>query len=204
MKSVYNNLVINTLSGNLRDDIYNFLVNNNCPKTAEHCVKVGKEARLIAEKYNANRDSAEIAGYLHDISAVYSNDERIQVSYDLGIEVLPEEVTFPMIIHQKISKEMAKDIFNIEDQEILNAVGCHTTLRMNSTLLDKVLFVADKIEWDQPGKPPYLHQITQQLGNSLTHAAFEYIDFLWKQRENLRVIHPWLRDAYYELKDLVE
>jgi len=204
MKSVYNKLVINTLSGNLRDDIYNFLVNNSCPKTAEHCMRVGKEARKIAERYNANGDAAEIAGYLHDISAVYSNDVRIRISHDLGIEVLPEEETFPMIIHQKISKEMAKDIFNIKDQEILNAVGCHTTLKKNSTLLDKVLFVADKIEWDSTGKPPYLHQITQQLNYSLNHAAFEYINFLWKQRENLGVIHPWLRDSYYELKDLVE
>ncbi|MFB4320869.1 HD domain-containing protein [Priestia sp. BR_2] len=203
MKSVYNNLVINTLSGNLKDDIYNFLVNNGCPKTAEHCVRVGKEARKIAERFNANADSAEIAGYLHDISAVYSNDVRIQVSYDLGIEVLSEEEAFPMIIHQKISKEMARDIFNIMDQEILDAVGCHTTLKKNSTILDKVLFVADKIEWDQIGEPPYLFQITQKLDHSLNDAAFEYIDFLWKQRDNLRVIHPWLRDAYYEVKDLV-
>lgn len=203
MKLVYNNLVINTLSGNLKDDVYNFLVNNGCPKTAEHCVRVGKEARKIAERFNANADSAEIAGYLHDISAVYSNDVRIQVSYDLGIEVLSEEEAFPMIIHQKISKEMARDIFNIIDQEILDAVGCHTTLKKNSTILDKVLFVADKIEWDQIGEPPYLFQITQKLDHSLNDAAFEYIDFLWKQRDNLRVIHPWLRDAYYELKDLV-
>lgn len=203
MKLVYNNLVINTLSGNLKDDIYNFLVNNGCPKTAEHCVRVGKEARKIAERFNANADSAEIAGYLHDISAVYSDDVRIQVSYDLGIEVLSEEEAFPMIIHQKISKEMARDIFNIMDQEILDAVGCHTTLKKNSTILDKVLFVADKIEWDQIGEPPYLFQITQKLDHSLNDAAFEYIDFLWKQRDNLRVIHPWLRDAYYELKDLV-
>lgn len=204
MKSAYNNLVINTLSGNLKDDIYNFLVSNGCPKTAEHCVRVGEEARKIAERYHVNKDSAEIAGYLHDISAVYSNDIRIQVSHDLGIEVLPEEETFPMIIHQKISKEMARDLFHINDQEILDAVGCHTTLKKDSTLLDKVLFVADKIEWDQNGEPPYLDQITQQLEHSLNHASFEYINFLWKQRENLRVIHPWLRDAYYELKDLVE
>ena len=65
------------------------------------------------------------------------------------------------------------------------------------------MFVADKIEWDQTGEPPYLHQITKQLDISLNHAAFEYINYLWKQRDNLRVIHPWLSDAYYELKDLV-
>ncbi|WP_327204811.1 HD domain-containing protein [Paenibacillus sp. DMB20] len=129
MKPVYDNLVLHTLTGNLREDIHNFLINNKCPKTADHCIKVGEAARKIAQRFNANMDSAEIAGYLHDISAVFSNDARIHVSQQLGIEILPEEEIFPMIIHQKISKEMAKDLFNIKDEEILHAVGCHTTLK---------------------------------------------------------------------------
>ncbi|GAA3409125.1 bis(5'-nucleosyl)-tetraphosphatase (symmetrical) YqeK [Paenibacillus hodogayensis] len=203
MKSIYHSLVIHTLSGNVSEDIYTFLVNNKCPKTAEHCIRVGKEAGRIAARFDANVEAAEIAGYLHDISAVFPNSARIQVSRELGIEVLPEEEAYPMIIHQKISKEMARDLFQIRDQDILNAVGCHTTLRKNSTGLDKILFVADKIEWDQADQPPYLNQITQQLDQSLNHAAFAYIHYLWEQRDNLRVVHPWLRDAYYELKDLV-
>ncbi|WP_314585795.1 HD domain-containing protein [Paenibacillus terrigena] len=204
MKSAYNSLVIEPLSGNLRNDIVNFLRNNGCPKTAEHSIRVGNEARKIAGQFHASIASAEIAGYLHDISAVFANDVRIQVSRDLGIEVLPEEETFPMIIHQKISREMTRDLFHIHDQEILDAIGCHTTLRKNATLLDKVLFVADKIEWDQAGSPPYLNQILPHLDHSLDHAAFEYIDYLWRQKEKLRVIHPWLRDAYDELREKIE
>lgn len=200
MNSVYNQLVFEPLTGNLREDICSFLVNNKCPKTAEHCMKVGEMARKIAKQYDADPDAAEIAGYLHDISAVFPNDVRIHVSRELGIEVLPEEERFPMIIHQKISKEMARDLFQIRDQEILDAVGCHTTLKKDSTLLDKVLFVADKIEWDQSGTPPYLEQIMMQLDRSLEHAAFAYIHFLWEQRETLRVVHPWLRDSYFELE----
>ncbi|MFD0620559.1 bis(5'-nucleosyl)-tetraphosphatase (symmetrical) YqeK [Paenibacillus sp. GCM10027629] len=204
MKSAYSSLVIEPLSGNLRNDIVNFLRNNGCPKTAEHSIRVGNEASKIAGQFHASIASAEIAGYLHDISAVFANDVRIQVSRDLVIEVLTEEETFPMIIHQKISKEMARDIFQIHDQDILDAIGCHTTLRKNATLLDKVLFVADKIEWDQVGSPPYLNQILRQLDHLLDHAAFEYINYLWSQKEKLRVIHPWLRDAYYEMQEKIE
>lgn len=108
-----------------------------------------------------------------------------------------------MIIHQKLSKEMARDIFGIHDREILDAVGCHTTLRSSATRLDKVLFVADKIAWDQPGNPPYLAEITNEFDKSLEHASFAYINYLWQQREKLRVIHPWLRDAYYELEPVI-
>src|SRR5690606_4382564 len=129
MNKVYRNLVINQMTGNLREDVYNFLVDNKCPMTAEHSLRVGEEAKQIAIRYGNNSTSAEYAGYLHDISAVFPNNVRIEVSHQLGIEVLPEEETFPLIIHQKISKHMAKEIFKINDQEILDAIGCHTTLR---------------------------------------------------------------------------
>jgi len=201
MKSAYKNLIIQNISGDLKQDIHHFLVNNQCPNTAEHCIKVGEEASKLAKRFGFNPKAAELAGYLHDISAVFPNEVRIGVAHELGIEVLPEEEAFPMIIHQKLSREMARDIFHVQDQEILDAVGCHTTLRKNSTELDRVLFVADKIEWDQVGKPPYINEIIHQLDKSLDHAALEYITYLWERRENLRVVHPWLREAYFELKE---
>ena len=201
MHSLFHNLVKDVpFTDSLKENVHLFLTLNQCPKTAEHCINVGKEARRVAERFGANPDSAEIAGWLHDISAVFPSRERIQVSRALQIEVLPEEETFPMIIHQKISKVMARDIFGIEDSEILEAIGCHTTLRARSKLLDQVVFVADKIAWDQDGRPPYLEALTEQLQRSLKHGAFAYIHYLWERKETLKVIHPWLKEAYDELK----
>jgi len=199
-KTLTQNIV---LTGDLKTDIHAFLTANECSDTAEHCMDVGTEARRIALIFNADATAAEMAGWLHDISAVIPNGERISMAKQLQIEVLPEEEEFPMIIHQKLSKVMARDIFNITDQEILNAVGCHTTLRSNSTLLDQVLFVADKISWDQKGIPPYINELKRNLRESLTHAAFAYIHFLWERKDTLKVIHPWLRDAFLDLKDKV-
>ncbi|CAG7643650.1 hypothetical protein PAESOLCIP111_04518 [Paenibacillus solanacearum] len=187
-------------TGNLKEDVYWFLVHGKCPKTAEHCMKVGAEAGRIARLAGADPAAAEAAGYLHDISAVYPNDRRIAVALQLGIEVLPEEEAFPLIVHQKISRAMAEHIFGVTDASILDAVGCHTTLRAHSSLFDKVLFVADKIEWDQQGTPPYITELLAQLDVSLDHAAFAYIDYLWQRRDTLKVVHPWLREAHAELK----
>ena len=88
------------------------------------------------------------------------------------------------------------------DAAILSAIGCHTTLRKDATLLDKVVFVADKIAWDQPGTPPYLDAIQAALNDSIDRAAFVYLDYLWQMRDTLRVIHPWLREAYEQLSAL--
>ena len=143
---------------------------------------------------------AKIAGYLHDISAVIPNSDRIDLAEDLGIDILQEERDFPMIIHQKLSAIIAKELFSINDLEILNAIGCHTTLKAKSTLLDQVLFVADKIRWDGKGKPPYLNGILAALEESLQAASFYYIEYLYKQKDSLKVVHPFLVDAYNNLK----
>lgn len=186
-------------AGNLKQDMHLFLSSNDCLYTADHNIDVGTEARRIALLYGINPDQAEMAGWLHDISAVFPNSERIDAARQLGIEVLPEEEQFPMIIHQKLSKVMAREIFGVADDEVLNAVGCHTTLRANATQLDLVLFVADKIAWDQQGTPPYIKEVHHNLEKSLEHAAFAYIQYLWMRKDTLKVVHPWLAAAYEQL-----
>jgi predicted HD superfamily hydrolase involved in NAD metabolism len=189
------------LTGDLEHDVVTFLINNNYSKTAEHSIKVGKEAERIAYKYNGNEIAAKTAGLLHDISIVFPDNERAVIVEQLGLEVLEEEKIFPLIAHQRISRVMAKEIFNISDEEILSAIECHTTLRKESTKTDKILFVADKIEWDQPGIPPYINEIKSQLELSLEHAAFSYINYLWERKETLKIVHPWLAEAHNELRN---
>lgn len=200
MSSILEKLTSNmTATGDLKSDVYQFLLSNHCPKTAEHCMEVGAESRRVAGIVGADQEQAEIAGWLHDISAVFPNDQRIDAARELGIEILSEEEAFPMIVHQKLSKVLAERIFQIKDVAILEAVGCHTTLRSHSTQLDQVLFVADKIAWDQNGEPPYLQQLKEALEVSLPHASFCYLHYLWERRSSLKVIHPWLREAHEEL-----
>lgn len=189
-----------TLTGHLRRDVATFLALHACADTAGHVAQVAAEAKRLAERFGASTEAAEIAGLLHDISAVILNEERIAAAHAFGIEVLPEEAAFPMIIHQKLSVVLARDIFGVTAPEPLSAIGCHTTLKANASLLDKVVFVADKIKWDQAGEPPYLADLQQALDRSLDHAAFCYLDYLWQRRATLRVVHPWLVAAHWQLQ----
>ncbi len=182
----------------LKNEIKQYLVSKNCEKTYYHCMEVGEYAYQLGEKYLTSPEKVSIAGYLHDISAVYPNNQRINVAQKYGIELNEAEMAFPMIIHQKISKSIAKMDFGIEDNEILSAIECHTTLKKNYSDIDLVLFVADKIKWDQEGKAPYLDGLLQALNCSLENAAYFYIDYILKH--DIKVVHPWLWDAYNQLK----
>lgn len=188
-----------TPTGHLQHDVATFLILHKHAYTAGHVAQVAAEARRLAERFGAVTEEAEVAGLLHDISAVIPNEERLAVAYAFGIEVLPAEAAFPMIIHQKLSVVLARELFGVSNPAPVSAIGCHTTLKADASLLDKVVFLADKIRWDQAGEPPYLADLYQALDRSLDHAAFCYLDYLWQRRTTLRVIHPWLVAAHQQL-----
>ncbi|MGG0256979.1 bis(5'-nucleosyl)-tetraphosphatase (symmetrical) YqeK [Bacillus toyonensis] len=201
---LYNEICSFTPTGKIEHSIKEFLLKYDKEFTYHHSIRVANEARKIAIMFHENEEKAEIAGYLHDISAIFPNEDRIKVAEAVGIEILQEERKFPMIIHQKLSRVIAREIFKVEDEEILDAICCHTTLRKHATKMDLVLFVADKIEWDQNGTSSYLVDIKNGLEKSLEHAVFVYISYLWERKDTLKVIHPWLEEAYWYLKELVE
>ena len=186
-------------TGDLQVDITTFLKHHGHINTAGHCLAVAKETRELARKYAEDEEAGFQAGLLHDISIVFPAEERGIVAKRLDIDVLPEEEVFPLIIHQKLSAYMAKEIFVISNEAIVNAIGCHTTLKANATILDKILFAADKIKWDQQGIPPYLKDILLALDSSLDDAVFCYLEYMWQRKSQLRVIHPWLCEAYIDL-----
>lgn len=107
MRGIFEDLVgTQIISGKLEEDVITFLENNGQHETAEHCLQVARESQELARRFGADPDLAFKAGLLHDVSAVFPTEQRIFVSNLIGIEVLQEEETFPMIIHQKISRIM--------------------------------------------------------------------------------------------------
>jgi predicted HD superfamily hydrolase involved in NAD metabolism len=186
-------------TGDLRADMIALLGHHGHPRTADHCLRVAAEAGQLATRFGADPSSAQVAGWLHDVSAVFPAAQRTAIARRLGLEVLTEEEKAPMILHQKLSAIMARQIFGVDDEAALSAIGCHTTLKANASPLDKVVFLADKISWDQTGTPPYLEGLLRALERSLDQATLYFLDHLWQQRRTLPVIHPWFVEAYRQL-----
>ncbi|MDR7856587.1 HD domain-containing protein [Tissierella sp.] len=188
---------------NIFEDSINLLNKYNKDIVVRHSKGVAIEAERLANIFAENHENARVSGILHDISAVISDDKKIEVAESLYIDILPEEREFPSIIHQKLSKEIAKIIFGIANEEILNAICCHTTLKSNPSRLDMILFVADKLKWDQEGIPPYLKDIQEGLSECLEKGVFAFIKYLYENQQNLKVLHPWLVDSYNYFNELL-
>lgn len=187
------------LTGAVREDMIALLTQHDHHHTIGHSLRVAAEVRALAERFGEDPQKAEIAGWLHDISTVIPNGARIPLAERLGLDILLEERRLPMILHQKLSTVLARELFDVHDPAVLRAIGCHTTLRAAATGLDKAVFLADKIRWDQPGAPAYLTEVNAALQCSLDHAVFAFLAYLWQRRATLPVVHPWLAAAHQDL-----
>ncbi|HOU13775.1 MAG TPA: bis(5'-nucleosyl)-tetraphosphatase (symmetrical) YqeK [Anaerolineae bacterium] len=200
MHAILARLVENiSFTDDIARDVTDFLQHYGCPNTAVHSAAVAAEARRLAAQVDVDETAAAQAAWLHDISAVFPADERVAAAEGLGIDVLPEERTLPMILHQKLSAVLAREVFGVTDAAVLSAIGCHTTLKVEASRLDKLIFVADKLAWDQPGEPPYRAAMIAALVESLDAAACVYLRYLWERRATLAVVHPWFAAAYRQL-----
>lgn len=200
MNTIFNKVLEGfTFSNDLKKDSYDFLVKHNRFRIAEHTLKVAQKARVLAKQYGEDENLAEVAALLHDISGIYPNEQRIDIANSLRIEILHEEEKLPLILHQKISRVMAEEVFNITNPKVLSAIECHTTLKAKPSNMDMIIFVADKIEWDQDGEPPYLKELEEAVEKSLELAAFTYIKYKFDNRESMKVVHPWMEEAYRQL-----
>lgn len=189
-----------SFTGSPEQDAPAFLFHHGCPHTAKHSQQVAQTAARLARQYQLNPAHAALAGWLHDISAVIPNSERLPAARQLGLEVLPQEAEVPLLLHQKISAEIAKELFGVEETSILEAICCHTTLRAAPAPLETLLFVADKLAWDQKGQSPYAAALEEALNRSLDEAAWVYQNYLWHSGK-IKIIHPWMEASYRELKN---
>ena len=161
----------------------------NKPETLAHVLNVADTGVKLAEKFNADIEKVRTACYLHDVCAVVPRSDHINLCREHGLPILPEEEQAPLLIHQKVSEIIARDIFNIKDDEILSAVDCHTTLKVNPSVIDMIVFISDKLSWDRQGTPPFFDILESALEHSLERACLEYINYIFYN--NMIIIpHP--------------
>lgn len=109
----------------------------------EHSINVASEAVKLAELYGADKDKAEIAGILHDVTKETPNEEQLQIMEKNGIILSKLQLSSPKLWHSLSGAAYINGELGIEDEDILNAVRYHTSGRAGMSTLEKIIFVAD-------------------------------------------------------------
>lgn len=111
-----------------------------------HSLGVAKLAKEMAIKSDINEQEAEIAALLHDIGKELSADER---KYYIDKYRIPEYIAYGdnrYMLHGIIAYYIGRDEFFINNEDILNSIYFHTSGRTGMTMMERIIFLADKIE----------------------------------------------------------
>ncbi|TWH60215.1 metal dependent phosphohydrolase [Desulfitobacterium sp. LBE] len=188
-----------SFSGDITSDALGLLHHHGREDVAKHVLAVAKTAQRLAPIYDVDSEAAYSAGLLHDISLIFSTSQMLQTALDLGLEPVAAEKMVPYLLHGKLSAAIAEIVFEVKNDSLVHAVSCHTTLCAKATTLDKVVFLADKMSWDQEHSP-FKPELETALEKSLDEAVGVFLTWTWKQKDKLDAIHPWLIDAWQDYK----
>ncbi|MFU7517036.1 bis(5'-nucleosyl)-tetraphosphatase (symmetrical) YqeK [Clostridium sp. HCS.1] len=128
------------------DEMKVYLKNNLIENRYIHVLGVVDTAIRLAKINKVDEKKAEIAALAHDIAKNMTIYELKDILDKNNIELSYDEENNQELWHSMVGPIVAKEIFGIEDEEILSAMRWHTTGKENMSKLDKVIYMADMIE----------------------------------------------------------
>ncbi|WP_027334899.1 nicotinate-nucleotide adenylyltransferase [Mycoplasmopsis felifaucium] len=114
-------------------------------KRAKHCVAAAEFAAELAKTVKYNARDAYYAGLFHDVCKELSEDESRSFIVQFGLNGYNKNIYPKHKLHQTCGALWVKHIYMNNNAEIYNSILVHTTLNNDLGILDKIVFIADKI-----------------------------------------------------------
>lgn len=163
----------------------------------KHSLNVAISAEKLAMKYGADVRKAGVCGILHDITKEFSIEKQLELASKYNIKVTEFERASSKLFHAATASEYIKEVAQITDSDIINAVKYHTTARAGMSKLEKIIFVADFISEDRDYAG--VSKIRQSADKSLQAAFMEGLIYsIESLLKSEKPIHPNTFEAYNE------
>lgn len=164
-----------------------------------HSVGVAKKAVELAKIYGVDEEIAKKIGIAHDIAKEMTDEEMLEYAKTNNIEIDEIETVKPSLLHGKIGADIAAKKYGFTE-DMVNAIKWHTTGRKNMSMLEKIIYVADKTEENRKGTRFNLEKSrelsTQNIDATLIFLMNEFITY---NVINEWLIHPETIDARNDL-----
>lgn len=171
----------------------------------QHTLGVAYTAMALAMKYNpdtSNSDfvkKAEIAGLLHDCAKNMDTGKKLRICDKNNIPYTELESENSYLLHGKVGAFIAKSKFDIQDEDILQAITWHTTGRPGMSTLEKIIYIADYIE---PSRKPipdldYIRKLAfEDLDKTMKAILVSTIQYLQKNNKPFDPMTQKTYDSY--------
>jgi predicted HD superfamily hydrolase involved in NAD metabolism len=165
-----------------------------------HILRVEEEAAALAVQHDVEPQRARIAALGHDLVRHKKGPELLVLASEYGLQPDEVEQATPILVHGPVAARMLERDYGLDDRQVIDGVDCHTTARAGMSCLEKVLFIADKVE---PGKlvhEPALAEVKALAAEDLDAAVLRYLDYNLEQAIRRRwLVHARSVEARNEL-----
>ena len=159
-------------------------------KRYTHTLGVVEMSEKLAKTYNADIEKCKVAALLHDIC------KEMDMEYIKNIcknnfmnELSEEDLENNEILHGFAGAYYVKNELRIGDKEILSAIKYHTVGAKNMTLVEKIVYIADAVEYGR--NYPSVVEIREETFKNLDRGILMEIDHKEKYLESIgKKSHP--------------
>lgn len=169
----------------------------------EHTIGVMDTAACLAMRYGADMEKALIAGLLHDCAKCMPDSKKVKICMKNHIPMSETEEKNPFLLHAKVGAYIAKEKYGVDDEEILQAIACHTTGKPAMTLLEKIIYIADYIE-PMRNKAANLPEVRKLAFEDIDRALFKiFSDTLLYLKDTSKSLDAMTVQAYEYYKQIL-
>ena len=143
----------------------------------DHVLRVVTEARSLALRYDVDEERATLAALGHDLARGHTSADLLRQAEAAGLTPSDIERAQPILLHGPLSARLMAERFSIVDDDVLAAACYHTTARAGMSALERVIYVADKIEPEKARREPALGDARRLADSDLDAALRELLDY---------------------------
>lgn len=159
-------------------------------KRFTHTLSVVEMSEKLAKIYNADIEKCKVAALLHDICKEMNMEYIKNICKNNFMNELSEEdLENNEILHGFAGAYYVKNELGIDDKEILSAIKYHTVGEKNMTLVEKIVYIADAIEYGR--NYPSVVKIREETYKNLDRGILMEIEHKEKYLESIgKKSHP--------------
>ena len=183
------------------EEIKNELKSKLSEKRYEHSIGVMEKAIELAKIFGEDEEKAAYTALVHDIAKEMTEEELLNYAIENNLALSKYDESIPMVLHGIIGADIVKKKYNFT-YEMCDAIYYHTTGRPNMTMLDKIVYVADKSE-ERTRNSEHANKLREITKKKGLEEAFLFVLEDWtipKSIEKRKMIHP---NSIYARNDII-
>lgn len=156
-----------------------------------HIDRVVAEARRLARFWGLDEEQVALAAQGHDIARALPPATLLARARAFSLPVNLVDEAEPVMLHGPLGALVLQIEHGIDDPEVLNSARYHTTARAGMSLIEKAVFLADKIEPEKLERRPALQRVKELAIHNPDEAILAYLDLMLIEATRRRwALHP--------------